>query len=107
MKKLLFAIVFSVLLSPVSLFALNIEEAKAKGLVGEELTGYLGQIVVTPESSQLVSEINAKRREKYSQIATQNGTAVATVEALAGKKAIENTPNGEFIKSSSGAWVKK
>lgn len=94
-------------LLPVTGFGLSLEEAKLKGMVGEEQSGYLGAVVASPEATQVVNEINAKRREKYQQIAKQNGTPVATVEALAGKKAIENTPPGGFIKSPSGSWVKK
>jgi uncharacterized protein YdbL (DUF1318 family) len=94
-------------LIPASAFALSLEQAKAGGMVGEEPTGYLGVVSVTAEASQLAQDINAKRRERYQQIAKENGTPVSAVEALAGKKAIENTPPGQYVKSASGSWIKK
>lgn len=99
--------VFCLLVLPIAALALSLDEAKAKGLVGEEPTGYLGVVSASPEATQIAQDINAKRRQKYQQIAQQNGTAVAAVEALAGKKAIEGTPPGQYVKSDSGSWVKK
>lgn len=107
LKPLVFALLFSVVVCPGFLFALSLEEAKSKGLVGEDPSGYLGAVQQSPEVMQLIKDINSRRRAKYEQIAQQNGTPVAAVEALAGKKAIEKTPSGEFVKSASGQWVKK
>ncbi|MBN8550522.1 MAG: YdbL family protein [Deltaproteobacteria bacterium] len=104
-RVLLLAVV--AVLLPLSVFALSLDEAKAKGLVGEEPSGYLGVVVASPDATQVVQEINAKRRQKYQQIAAQNGTAVAAVEALAGQKAIESTPAGQYVKAANGSWVKK
>lgn len=106
-QRLLTAIMLCLLLAPMSAFALSLDEAKAKGLVGEEPTGYLGAVASSSEVGPLVQEINSKRRQKYQQIAEQNRTAVAAVEALAGQKAIESTPPGQFVKSAAGSWVKK
>lgn len=107
LRSIAFALILSALVCPGLVFALSLEEAKSKGLVGEDVTGYLGAVQQTPEVMQLIKDINSKRRAKYEQIAQQNGTPVAAVEALAAKKAIEKTPSGEFIKSASGQWVKK
>ena len=92
--------------SPV--FALSLDEAKSQGLVGETPSGYLGAVKnQTPEVSALISSINDQRRAKYQQIAGKNGTSVAAVEALAGKKAIAETQSGHFVQQPSGAWAKK
>jgi len=88
-------------------FCLSLDEAKSKGLVGEMQTGYLGEVVSSKEGHAVVDDINSKRRQKYQEIAKSNGTALAAVEQLAGKKAIENTQSGNFIKLPSGQWVKK
>lgn len=89
--------------------ALELHEAKARGLVGETPTGYLG--IVAPnagaEVKALVARINAARRERYQEIARRNGTDLATVEALAGKKAIEATPSGQYVQDAGGRWIKK
>ena len=90
-------------------FAADLDSAKAAGLVGEQQNGYLA--AVQPGSSAeiqaLVSDVNQKRKEKYFEIAKKNGTELAAVEALAGKKAIEATPPGQFVQSANGQWTKK
>lgn len=88
-------------------FALTLEEAKAKGLVGEKANGYLG--LVAPgngEAQALTSEVNQKRRQAYEEIARRNGTSVSAVETLAGEKAVQNTKPGNFVEGSGG-WMKK
>ncbi len=87
-------------------FALNLQEAKQSGLVGEKPNGYLGVVKGGGDVQSLVKFINDKRRQKYQQIATKNGTSVKNVEALAGKKAIDKTPKGYFV-LRGGSWVKK
>ncbi len=90
-------------------WAIGLHEAKAQGLVGEQANGYLG-LVKRPASAEvkaLMRSINAKRRQHYQSIAQRNNTALNVVEALAGKKAIERTPSGQYVKLPSGRWVKK
>jgi len=55
---------------------------------------------------QLVNTINAKRRQHYTEIAKRNNTSLQAVEHLAGKKAIEKTPAGQYIKIN-GSWTRK
>jgi len=88
-------------------WALGLQEAKTQGLVGEQLTGYLGVIKPSAEVQALVEEINQARRQQYTAIAKRNGTSVAVVEALAGKKAIEKASPGDYVQDTSGAWVQK
>ena len=88
-------------------FALSLDEAKSKGLVGEKANGYLG--VVRPgsqEAQSLTNEVNQKRREAYQDIAARNKTQLETVETLAGEKAIQNTKPGHFVEGPGG-WTKK
>jgi len=93
---------------PVStVLATSLEEAKAKGLVGEKANGYLG--VVTPSGQDvqvLVNDVNKKRRQAYDEIAKRNKTPLDAVEALAGEKAIQNTHPGNYVEGPGG-WVKK
>jgi uncharacterized protein YdbL (DUF1318 family) len=106
MKKTVTLILFSLLLICQPTFALNLQAAKAQGLVGETATGYLAPIKATPEAQQLVNTINAKRKKAYQQVAQRNGTQLSAVEQLAGKKAIDKTPAGQFVKVN-GSWKKK
>ncbi len=89
------------------LFALSLEEAKAKGLVGEQSNGYLGAVnPADREAHTLTEDINHKRRQAYEDIARRHGTHVSAVETLAGEKAIQNTKPGHFVEGPGG-WVKK
>ncbi len=106
MKKTLFILITALLITCQSAFALDLQTAKAQGLVGETLTGYLAPVKATPEVQQLVKTINTKRKAQYKKIAQRNGTSLQAVEQLAGKKAIEKTPPGQFIKTGGG-WQKK
>jgi uncharacterized protein YdbL (DUF1318 family) len=88
-------------------FAMSVEEAKTRGLVGEKANGYLG--VVNPgsqEAQSLTNEVNKKRRQAYEDIAARNRTQLDAVEALAGEKAIQNTKAGNFVEGPGG-WTRK
>jgi uncharacterized protein YdbL (DUF1318 family) len=89
------------------LFALSLEEAKTKGLVGEKGDGYLG--LVDPgnrEAQALADDINKKRRQAYEEIAHRNKTNLRAVETLAGEKALQNTKAGNYVEGPGG-WLKK
>ncbi len=87
--------------------ALGLAEAKSKGLVGEQADGYLGVVSGGGEASALVREVNAKRRAEYAEIAKKRGTSVDDVAALAGAKLVARTPGGQYVRDSTGKWVKK
>ncbi len=92
-----------------SAFALDLNQAKSQGLVGEMQSGYLA--VVDGKGSaavnNLVSDINAKRKTEYKNIAKETGTTLTVVETLAGKKAIEKTASGNYVQAVTGKLQKK
>lgn len=88
------------------IFALELPDAKSQGLVGETPTGYLEVVKKNPEADKLIKEINAKRKAHYEKIAKKNKTPLSTVEEMAGKKAMEKTPAGQYVKVG-GKWKKK
>jgi uncharacterized protein YdbL (DUF1318 family) len=88
-------------------FALDLRTAKAQGYVGEQANGYLGIVKNAAGVEELVSDINSRRKAEYRDIAQRNGTSLEVVEALAGKKAIEKTPSGQYIRDPSGNWIRK
>lgn len=93
---------------PSSAFALELGEAKQRGLLGETPSGYLEAVKPpTAEVQALMSEINAKRRAEYQRIAKENNTPLSAVEKLAAEKAIEKTPAGQYVKTPGGSWVRK
>lgn len=87
--------------------ALDLDGARAQGLLGEQANGYVG-IVASPtaELEKLAADVNAKRKAHYAEIAARNGTAVEAVAALAGKKLVEGAPSGQFVRANGG-WTKK
>ncbi len=105
----LFGLILGLAGLPQAAWAITLDEAKNQGLVGEQPNGYLEAVKpdAPAEIRALVADINAKRRQKYQEIAGKNQTSLQVVEALAGKTAIEKTPPGQYVKSPSGAWVLK
>lgn len=90
-------------------WGLGLDEARQKGILGETESGYL-EIVgesANKEAVALMNQINQGRRQEYSKIAARNGTPVAVVESVAGKKAIEKAAPGQFVKSANGKWSVK
>ncbi|HEU4685180.1 MAG TPA: YdbL family protein [Nitrospira sp.] len=87
-------------------FGISLEEAKAKGFVGEKPNGYLGIVMPSGDVQALTNEVNQKRRQAYEDIAKRNGTPLNTVEALAGEKAIQNSRPGHYVEGPGG-WVRK
>lgn len=84
----------------------GLSTAKSEGQIGERSNGYLGVVVDSANSRAIIELINDARRSEYTRIADQNSIAVADVEAMAGKRAIERTPAGQYIQLD-GEWVVK
>ncbi|GAA6183365.1 hypothetical protein NBRC116595_06130 [Aliiglaciecola sp. NS0011-25] len=104
--KFLRITMLSTLLFCSAVFALELDDAKQSGLVGEQDNGYLGAVVNRSDVMELVGEINVKRKAKYIELANKNNISLAQVEKLAAKKAFEKTAKGHYIKYD-GDWVKK
>ena len=90
-------------------WAISLQDAKSQGLVGEQPNGYLGLVKANASADvkAMMNDINAQRKQEYQRIAKSNNTKLDVVEALAGKKAIERTPSGQYVKLPSGQWAKK
>ena len=105
LRTLLTGIALGIVLA-VPAFALDLHEARAQGLLGEQWDGYVGIVASpTPELEKLTADVNAKRKAHYQQIAQRNGTQLEAVAALAGKKLVEGAPSGQFVKTNGG-WTK-
>ena len=86
-----------------------LEDAKAQGLVGERIDGYLGVVDSGAPGNvkSLVNQINAEREAKYAEIAKKQGAPVAAVAQIAGKKLIQRAPAGEYVMGANGQWQRK
>ena len=88
--------------------ALDLDAAKAQGLIGERPDGYVEVVDGgAPQDVQaLAKNVNAKRRAAYEKVARQNGAPVADVAKIAGKKLIDGARSGTYVKID-GSWVRK
>lgn len=84
----------------------RLDAAKQQGLVGETPTGYLEVVRADDNAQGIVEAINKARREEYARIANKHDIPVTQVETVAGQKALEKTPAGQYI-LVDGKWVKK
>ncbi len=107
MKTIKALLITGVLLAVHPVFAIDLQTAKAQGLVGETPSGYL-EAVKQPSADvkALIDDINAQRKQKFKEIAARNETSLEAVELLAGKKAIEKSSPGSYIKIG-GSWQQK
>lgn len=108
MKKLTACLLLpGLLLLALPAWPIDLQTAKSRGLVGESSSGYL-EAVTTPtiETRDLIKSINDQRKQKYQEIAKRNKTSLQAVEQLAGKKAIEKSTPGSYIRLN-GSWKKK
>ena len=106
MKTKLLVFAAGILLS-LNAFAISLQDAKSQGLVGEQANGYLGVIKSEPQATAVAKEVNAKRKAHYEKIARKNGISTSEVAKLAAQKAMKATKRGQYIKDSSGKWLKK
>lgn len=107
-KQLFFAVAATMFIA-LPAIALELQEAKEKGLVGEMANGYLGSPQSSPsaEVAALIADINSKRKEKYQEIAKAQGIPLTAVEKLAGEKAFSKTESGHYINMPGSGWRKK
>ncbi|OAN11562.1 hypothetical protein A3K86_21810 [Photobacterium jeanii] len=107
MKKYVF-LIFAFLISAQA-FALDLQNAKNQGLVGETNSGFIAPLASSPSSEvrKLVADVNTQREASYKRISVSHGLSVAEVGHLAYKKAIQKTRSGNYYQNASGKWVKK
>ncbi len=90
-------------------FADALDDARAAGQIGERPDGLVGAVSPSAPANikSLVQATNAKRLEKYQQIANQKGVPPEQVGAIAGEKIIGNLQPGWYYMDASGNWVQK
>jgi len=110
MKKfvMMLSLMLSLGLSTLAL-ALTLDEAKAQGLVGEKVDGYVAAVVANPaaEVQALVTSTNDGRRKVYEDLAKRNSITVEAVGVVSAEKLRANAASGEYVQSTFGKWEKK
>ena len=84
----------------------GLSAAKAAGQLGEQPNGYLGVVNNKGNAAEIARLINQARKAEYQRLAQNNKLQLSDVETMAGKKAIEKTPGGQYI-MVNGRWLKK
>ena len=87
-----------------------IDGAKAKGVVGETVAGYLaetGSGAVSAAERAAMNEINIGRKSIYTKKARAENLQVEVVAAIFGEKQIAKAASGEKVMDSSGTWRTK
>lgn len=90
-------------------WAIDIDDAKSQGLVGEATNGYLAA-VKTPANADvqaLITEVNAKRTAQFEKAAAKTGATVEQVRYRFYELAVERTQTGNFYQLQNGSWKKK
>ena len=102
-------VALTALLWAIGVQALDVQEAKSAGWIGEQRDGYLGLVTeqAPGDIGKLLARVNQERRSSYQEIANKNQLELRAVEALAAQKAIQKTPPGQYIQGADGIWVKK
>ena len=96
-----------VLLTAAPALALDLSEARSRGLIGETPQGYVAPIgKPTGDVSALVNKVNAGRRAEYQSIAGRTGTSLKQVETVIGQRIYTQVPAGTFLQIN-GRWQKK
>jgi uncharacterized protein YdbL (DUF1318 family) len=103
------AIAITLLLLASLATAQTLDQGKAAGLIGEKNDGYIGLVQADAPQAliELVREVNRQRRERYQQIARDNGISIDAVAQLAYARAVEATRSGHIVEDADGRWVRK
>jgi len=88
--------------------AIELEAARAQGLVGETRSGFVAPVnAASAEVQSLVEDVNAKRRSHYLSIARRNGVDLEEVGRMTAEKLINGLPSGAYFEAASGGWRQK
>lgn len=100
----------TLLLAGISLFfslsaaALDLQQARSTGQIGELNTGYVQALNNGGDAATLADDVNAKRRAEYSRISAANGQSVDIVARLAAGQIVKNLGAGAKYQDASGNW---
>ena len=107
MKRIITALLLVFTLN--TAWALDIQQAKAQGLVGEANNGYIAAVQqpASAEVRKLIADVNAKRRSQFQRTAKSNNISVEQVSNRFYELAVEKTRPGHYYQDRGGRWKKK
>ena len=86
-----------------------VDAAKAKGVVGEVGTGFLGFVTASSDNSlkAAVDTINAGRAAAYKSVAAKTGVSEAAAGQAAAQQVVARLAPGLYYKPLEGNWTRK
>ena len=84
-----------------------IQELKSKGIVGENVKGYLQFVGEMKEKVDVVEAENNDRRKVYAAIAKQQGTTAEIVGNRGALKIAKKAKAGTWLQDQGGKWYQK
>jgi uncharacterized protein YdbL (DUF1318 family) len=102
------ALVFITVLS-LPAWAIDLDSAKQKGLVGETPSGYLASVANAPsvDVQQLIASINQQRKEAYADSAQKTGVTVEVIAKRTAQRLYQRAKSGEYYQQPDGRWVQQ
>ncbi len=86
-------------------WAQSLDSLRASGQVGERFDGYLEARDGSQQGT--VNQINDQRRQKFENIASQQGISVDEVSRIAAQKIIGRLPSGAWFLTAGGQWQQR
>ena len=85
--------------------AASLDELRAAGKIGERYDGFA--VARDPDAADMVTEINAKRREIYDARAKKQNVSAEQVGRVYAGEIWEKVPAGTWFLTADGEWKKK
>lgn len=107
MKKLIATLIL--FLAMPAAWAIDLQSAKAEGLVGEANTGYLAAVNGSPSAdvAALIADVNRKRQAEFESTAAKTDATLEQVRLRFYQLAVERTAPGHYYQEPGGNWRKK
>jgi uncharacterized protein YdbL (DUF1318 family) len=99
------AVILALGLSAPSVLAQSLDELRASGAVGERYDGYAQAL--QSSAAGVVEQVNAKRRQIYSQRASQEGVSADQIGRVYAQQIFAKAPRGTKFLQENGSWITK
>jgi len=106
-NRILATLILAASLIALPALAMDLQQARASGLVGEKLDGYVTALKPLPDVNALVTDVNAKRKAEYARISKQNSQPIDVVAKLAVAEIVNGLPKGASYQAGDGSWKTK
>ncbi len=92
-------------LSAPPVLAQSLDQARASGALGERYDGYAQAL--QSSAAGLVKQVNAKRKQIYTQRAAQEGASADQIGRVYARQIFAKAPRGTRFLQANGSWITK